>query len=689
MVRHLFNLFIFSVMFTFYLKAQEVRSTTEQLIADIFEQFAAESEEVIDYETFYEELLALSQQALNLNNVSKEDLEHLPFLSDTQIENILFYLYRFGPMQSIYELQLIEGIDMTDIRRMLPFVLLEKAQKQPPKIYWRDVIKYGKSEILLRISKGVEPKVGFSILENENEAEENINAGKYKGSQFYNSVKYHFRFKDRILFGITAEKDAGEQFWGNYNKGYDFYSVYTQLNNIGKIKRIVLGDYRVNFGLGLVLHPDFGMGKSSYVLNVIPRNSGLKKFSSTDEYNFFRGVGTTLKIGKIDLTAFCSQKDIDGDTANGSFSAIYKTGLHRTVSELEKKHTIRQLIIGGNATLTLLHLQLGFTAVHTRLNHNLMPGKSAYNYFYFSGNQQTTAGINYRYRWHKLNLFGETAIAGNLATATINGFSVSPLSTVSLVVLHRYFSPEFDTFFSNSFSESSRVNNETGMYIGAEIRPFRKWKFSVYSDSYVFPWVKYTINAPSNGMDFLLQSDYIPSRNLNMFWRLKYEESMINNSDSKAVMPEINPYMKSSLRYQLVFSSGSFVAKTMIEANLVRKGSSIPGYGVTALQDLSYKSDKLPLTIDFRYQFFDATDYDNRFYTYEKDVLYAFSIPMYYGMGSRYYLNIKYELNRQISCWFKVAQTVYSNDRESIGTGNEEIQGSRKTDMNFLIRWEF
>lgn len=684
MIRQLTCLFIFLYFFAFVSIAQDITTTTDQLIADIFEQFTAESEETIDFETFYEELLAVSQQPLNLNSVTKDELERLPFLTDAQIENILFYLYRFGPMQTIYELQLIEGIDMTDIRRMLPFVILGNTDVEQLKINWRDVVKYGNSDIMMRISRGIETKNGFQLSDDDD-----LNTEKYWGSQFYNSLKYHFRFKDRILFGLTAEKDAGEQFLGKYNKGYDFYSVYAQLNNIGKIKRLVLGDFRADFGQGLVLHNNFGMGKSSYVMNVTPRNSGLKKFSSTDEYNFFRGVGATVKAGEIELTAFYSHKDIDGDTVNGNFTSIYKIGLHRTFNEFSKKHTILQQVIGGNATITFNNLQLGLTSIHTRLDHNLTPEKSTYNYFYFTGNQQTTTGLNYRYRWYKINFFGETAIAQNLALATINGFSVSPISTVSLVALHRYFSPKYDTFYANAFSESSRVNNETGFYIGTEIRPFRKWKFAAYADSYSFPWTKFAINAPSNGMDYLLQTDFNANRNLSMFWRLKYEDKMNNLSDPASIMPVIITMRKSSLRYQLVYVYENFMIKTMIEGNLCKKGLSSPGYGITSLQDLSYKFKKLPITIDFRYQFFDATDYENRFYTYEKDVLYAFSIPMYYGSGSRYYINIKYELNKQLSCWFKLAQTVYSDDRETIGVGSELITGNRKTDINFLIKWDF
>jgi hypothetical protein len=110
---------------------------------------------------------------------------------------------------------------------------------------------------------------------------------------------------------------------------------------------------------------------------------------------------------------------------------------------------------------------------------------------------------------------------------------------------------------------------------------------------------------------------------------------------------------------------------------------------LTAYQDLTYEFPFLPLKLDFRYQFFDAVAYENRLYAYEKDVLYAFSIAMYYGIGSRYYLNLKYELNRQFTLWFKIAQTVYADDREEIGSGNEKILGNKITDVKFLLRFNF
>lgn len=681
-------LILFCFYSSFYLRAQDAVNTAEQLIADIFEQYAAESEEAIDYETFYEDLIVFTQQPININQTSREELEHLPFLSDIQIENILSYVYRYGGLKTIYELQMINGLDMTDIRRILPFVELGESKDQRKKIYFQDLMKYGKNELFFRMDKALETKEGYRFLPEE-EINQTTPQTPYRGNAIYHSLKYRYHYKDKVILGLTAEKDAGEQFWGDTHKGYDFYSAHLQLNDFKNFKTIVLGDFRANFGQGLVLRPEFGMGKSSYVLNVNPRNSGLKKYSSTDESNFFRGGGVTLKWREIHLTAFYSNKMIDGDTAQGSFTSIYTAGLHRTLSEINKKGTINQQVAGGNITYTHLNYQVGFTAVHTRLNDSLQPDKSAYNYFYFEGKKQTTGGVHYRMRWQKLNVFGEVGMTQNGAVATLNGLSFSPLSKVSLVALHRYFSPEYDTFYATAFSESSRINNESGFYLGTEVRPFAKWKFSAYADSFSSFWPKFGLDAPAVGMDYLLQADFYLQRNIAMYWRCKFEEKSENLSNPAFVFSQIVPTRRTSMRYNLTYSFGNFSFKNVIEGNLFQKNDTKWSYGLLAAQDLSYKSSAIPLRIDLRYQFFDAQNYENRFYSYEKDILYAFSIPMYYGLGSRYYLNFQYELTSHVSIWLKMAQTAYADDRETTSSGNDEIKGNRKTDIRFLVKWDF
>jgi len=174
-----------------------------------------------------------------------------------------------------------------------------------------------------------------------------------------------------------------------------------------------------------------------------------------------------------------------------------------------------------------------------------------------------------------------------------------------------------------------------------------------------------------------------------MYWRFRFEEKQSNLSNTGAIMPVVVPVQKASLRYNLTYVVGNFSFKNLLESNLSRRATAGWTYGAIASQDISIDFPTIPLKLTVRYQFFDAVNYENRFYLYERDVLYAFSIPMYYGKGSRYYLNLKYYLNKHLSCWFKIAQTVYANDRETIGSGNETISGNRKTDMRLLLKWEF
>ena len=656
--------------------AQTDDDNTDQVIADIFEQYSAEGNEAIDFEFFYEKLHSLALNPLNLNQATKEQLDDLLFLSDIQIENILRYIYSYGPLNTIYELQLIDGLDMTDIRNMLAFVCIKNNDRADNKIYKADLWRYGRHTLLYRLDRVPEKKSGYDIQPD--------GSVSYLGSAFYNSLKYQYRFKDRISLGLTMEKDAGEQFFDSTTVGYDFYSFHAQFNDFGKFKTIVLGDFKADFGLGLVLSSGFGLGKSSSVLNVLPHNSGLKKFSSSNENSFMRGVGATFKTGKFENSVFYSNKMLDADTAFNTFTSFYTTGLHRTSEELNKKNTVNEQVFGLNSTTTFKYLQLGLSFVYTMFDHQLIPEPSGYNQFLFKGDRLTTAGLYYRFRLAKFNFFGETSTTNQLAVATINGASFSPISQVSLVALMRYFSKDYDTFYANTFSENSGVNNEQGIYIGAEVRPVKKWKVSAYADSYRFPWLKYGVDAPSLGQDYLLQIDYAARRDLSMFWRLKYEEKL--STDNINALPVLVGEDKSSFRYQLIYNAGNFTFKNIIEASFYYQTLSQRSYGLNCLQDVSYKFKKLPLRVDFRYQFFDAPNYNNRFYTYEKDVLYAFSIPMYYGQGSRYYLNLKYELNRNLSFWLKLAQTTYSDSRETISSGNEQIQGNRKTDLRFLLQ---
>lgn len=71
-----------------------------------------------------------------------------------------------------------------------------------------------------------------------------------------------FTIGKKVYAGIVAEKDSGEPFGALHNKqGYDYYSFYLLLHDIGILKTGIVGNYRLNFGQGLVLGQGSMFGK--------------------------------------------------------------------------------------------------------------------------------------------------------------------------------------------------------------------------------------------------------------------------------------------------------------------------------------------------------------------------------------------------------------------------------------------
>ena len=102
------------------------------------------------------------------------------------------------------------------------------------------------------------------------------------------------------------------------------------------------------------------------------------------------------------------------------------------------------------------------------------------------------------------------------------------------------------------------------------------------------------------------------------------------------------------------------------------------------LQDAQYSFSKFRIT--GRIALFDSDDYDTRLYAFENNVLWTFSIPAFAGQGMRYYLLGQYQVNSQLTAYFRFSRTSYT-DRETISSGLQEIEGDRQTETTLLLRY--
>ena len=659
--------------------AQNEEQTIDRIIEKIFDYVGDNEETVPDFDLLYDDLINFYSQKINLNQTNKSELEKLQFLSDIQIENLLAYLYLNNGMQTIYELQLVDGFDWFTIELLLPFVSVEPIDNNQDKWNLKKIFKHTKHELILRFDGTVEQKRGYKKDE----------PNRYLGSPFYELVRYGFNAGNKIQAGISAEKDMGEQFWGNKNKGFDSYGGYLQINKLWKFERIVVGDFRATFGQGLIMNSSFFAGKSSLVLNVMPQTSGLVKKSSTDEFNFFRGVGATAKFGKFSVTALYSFRNMSADTTGGSFSTFYSTGLFNREIYFDRRGTVKQQVAAANVNFHHKSFNISATYYQSWLNVPLIPANDPYKLFAFNGKTQSAASVDYYFKVQKFTFFGETALSNMLAVATLNGVMIAPVSTVNLVILQRYFSPKYDLFFAKAFAKSSSANNESGIYLGAEIHPIKRWKISAYCDVFKFPWLQYDVSRPSQGFDALLQTDFLVNRNFEMFLRGKFSNAEKNFNDLFVPTRQVGDVKKASLRYNTNYKVGNFAFRTLFETNFANEPNSEWTTGFALLQDIIFNTNVKNISVSLRYLFFDAENYDNRFYFSERDVPYSMALPMMYGKGNRYCLNFKMDIVRNLSIYLRWAQTIYTDGRTQTGSGLETIEGNVKSDFKILLRLKF
>ena len=665
MIRQIRVIIIILFILSSFQGRAEVRPSfsLDDIILDIYNAVTEFGE--VDYEQLQTDLYTLHESPIDLNNTSDEELTQLYFLSPQQIDAILAYAYRH-PFESLYELRLIPELADYEIRDLLPFVYINRDALNSETIntdalYAKEIFAKAHHELLTRIDA------------------RNIEA--YEGTDpIYTQFRYRFDFRRRVTFGGQLRRPAG-----GFARDLQ-YGAYLQLNDITPhLHTLVAGNFQASFGQGLVLAPVFHSGKSMYVTSVGQQREGLRYYSSVDGQGL-HGAGATLrwewnKTTRLDVSALYSMR-----RANDS------TWHH---------------LLGANLTLRHKKLQVELTAIENLWSDSIHPYTNAkYNRHYFRGRNQAVIGASFRYNHGWFDAFGEIATAQNYkrfeealngeankpinspnwGIGTIVGCRFYPTSGLSLLALYRYYSPYFDNALGYAFSETSRLGDENGGYLGFDITRLRNWRFIGYGDIFYFSGYKYGLGDATRtlGYDAMAEIQYSWSKH-----------PSFQGGDGGRLSLRLRARQKGdatySTRAQFDWAQGSWSLRTTAEANIIpSKLSTLNSqltYGYTIFQDISYS---LPLRegrglgFRFRLQGFDAREWANRIYTYEHDVLYAYSIPAVYGLGGRAYLCLRWQIIPQLALYFRASETVYA--RKWAAAHSRPLT---RTDLHLLLRATF
>ena len=672
------RLFLFLLSFSSPLLAQEA---WESFYEQYLEQNDVEENGSVSSAMFYEELSRLHANPLNINTATRQELEVYPFLLPVQIEDILLYLQKNGPMQTLGELLLIKSLDYYTRQLLREFIYVGEENKQP--FSWKKLLKNSRHEAVSRINIPLYLKAGYNDYSDDVLAR--YPNRRYLGEPYYHNLRYRFQCADKADAGFVVEKDAGEPLFAKGFNGYDYYAFYLMLRNVGFLKAVVVGDYRLHFGQGLVMNTGFNLGKASSLSSIGWGSRGIKHHLSVSEENAFRGAAACLLWKGVELTAFFSSRRLDANLKNKAITSFKTDGLHRTPLELSKKDAVGSTVYGGNLTFNHKSLHGGVTAVYTSFTRPLLPSSVLYKRFYPCGDEFFTIGTDYMFFHKFFTIAGETAVSRNGAIGTLNKAQLH-MGDTQITLLQRYYAHHFQTIHGNSFAENSLLMNESGAYLGVDTRLWGNWGLSAYADICYFPWLKYQVSSSSYGGEGMVRiafqsSDDVHKSSLRYRIKLK-ERDFVLPDDSR------NLFLRTHhrLRYQQDYSPSAILQmSTLLDYNFFTFATERKhGYAVT--ERFSWKPDKAPISLYANASYFHTDGYDTRINIYERGLLYTLSFPSYYGHGYHLSATCQWVINRVLTTVVHISHSSYFN-RSSIGSGTELIPQTHREDIGLQVRW--
>ena len=676
---------IFISLFAFAQVTEPITTNNEQQLENITEN--SEDMETED-DSYLQQMIQFIKNPLQLNHADVSDLNQLRILTPIQIHNFILYRSLVGKLIDVYELQAVPGWDIITINKIRPYITVSLQVSALAALKTR--LKSGDHIFLARLSQVPERSKGYLI-------DSSIAVNFYPGSPQKFLIRYKYSYKNLLQYGIVAEKDAGEQFLkGKQKQGFDFYSAHIFIRKIGIIKNLAIGDFTVNLGQGLTQWQSLAFKKSADVMNIKREADVLRPYNSAGEINFHRGIGVTLEKKNWQLTLFGSYRKIDAnfvaDTSqnqNDFVSSLQTSGYHRTKSETDDKAIQRQLAFGGNISYQYKRLHVGINGIQYKLKLPLIKDADPYNKYALTGNSFGNYSFDYSYTFRNIHFFGEAAFTSSFGKAFINGLLISASSRVDLSLLYRNISRSYQSLYTHAFTEGTYPTNEKGLYAGISIRPNNAWRVDAYADFYKFPWMKYRVDAPSTGSDYLIQLNYKPNKQLEIYTRYHAESKAINVNPQASILSPVIQQPKKNWRTQVSYKiNTAIIVRNRTELVWFDKNGTREEQGFLMYFDFLYKPMLMPFSAALRLQYFETDGYNSRLYAYENDVLYSFSIPVFYDKGYRYYINLNYDINKKISFWARWAQTIYK-DKTLVGTGLDEIKGGRRSEIKLQAAYRF
>lgn len=626
-----------SIHFLLLLLAVATASTQAQEAASgITEAVAGIMSLTDEYEASFlmERLSEIEERPAAINSGDEEEIARLFFLTEFQVRVLADYVTRKGDIVSLYELALLPAFDRETVMLMAPFIALEPSDR-------KNGLPSGSTTVIMTATTRISP-------------EENTITG------IRSLVKVRHE-GPRLSYGVTAENDPGEPFTFDGAAGPDFLSGHLMYRGRGLVDHIIIGDYSLRFGEGLLFNSGSWQGSWLSSPSFMTGRDALTQYTSTEENSFFRGVGCVLGSITHGVALFASSNFIDArllfdDDSNAvAVTNLVKGGIHDSPSAREARNSLTETITGLHLTWGTDKIRAGLTSSMTWFSLPFQPDTmKAENLTAFTGDRLLNVAADFKAGTGPLLFFTEAAVSFPGSWAVIGGIRARPSDRVTFNILGRHFSPEYHSFHSGAYSASTAASDETGLAASLHLEAARHLFVSAGADHYRVPWPRYRSSSPACGNRTEIKFEYLPREDLSL--RLTYTSSAREyDLENKSGIS----FSETRRRRLLAFTFSCSPAENLSLTTRASTSHIIPSgeEGFLLCQDISYALHAVPLRLWFRYALCSSGGYDSRLYAWENDLLHSFSVPALYGECSRAFVMLSWKPSEKLELRAKYAIT--------------------------------
>ncbi len=615
--------------------------------------------------------------ALNLNSATPDQLEESGLFTPFQVHVLIKYRERYGDLYSIYELKALTGFRESSLRKIAAAVTFDQGPAQRPE-------KRERGMILLTVGKTLPESGGY--LSNG----DHPGTAVYTGSPIKMSLRIRSPLGRHLALGLSFEKDPGEQYFQGVRP--EFISGYLAYQGRGPMKQLILGNFQLHHGLGLVNGSGMLPSPRGFLVNRTPI-SRIRPSASLSESRFERGIGCRFDFKLVSLLLWSSYQrpDLSPGVLEEArepldwFKYLGKTGLHRTTGEMEGRFLAFRVHSGIQAVARIGELTAGAMFSHEMAGLSRKGGDHVKSEM--GASMHAVGSVHGQWQHERLRLFAEMGWQMPGSTAILAGLGYDFNDFLQgLMMLHHY-GREYTGVHPSSYTSGSRITNENGIALVFHAEPGRSFQADFLLELFNYPAPRFMADVPTTGHRYSCAlGNPAPGK---WQWNFIIAKKCWQITPGREE-PGLRPLKNSSVTRsdcRLLFDADLPISwQTRVVVSHFSKDDQTT-WGHAAAQKVIIKPRPF-INCTIQFVVFKVTPWENRIYLHEPGLYYSFNFPVLYGRGEKITSVITVKPVRRITLSLKLSAISY-HDREKIGSGNSQVPGNTRFESEVQLRMNF